>query len=105
MSTALFVRHKAKPGKRDEIRRVWEKYVKPHVTTNSGHEAYYFCYDQEDPDAINVFQLYPSLEASKRFMKEPWYNEYLQELRPFIARPPMFTVCDLMWAQVSGPQG
>jgi hypothetical protein len=55
--TALFIRHQAQPGKRDDVRRVWEKHVKPRVATNPAHEAYFFCYDNGDPDVICVFQL------------------------------------------------
>ena len=29
--SAAFVRHKAKPGKRDEVRRIWEKYARDYV--------------------------------------------------------------------------
>jgi hypothetical protein len=31
---ALFVRHKAKPGKRDEVRRVWGKYARDYVPSS-----------------------------------------------------------------------
>ena len=36
--SATFVRHKAKPGRRDEVRRIWEKYaatMSPTVTARS----------------------------------------------------------------------
>lgn len=35
--SALFIRHQAQPGKRDEVRRVWEKYVKPRETCPHHH--------------------------------------------------------------------
>jgi hypothetical protein len=39
--SALFVRHKALPGKREEARRIWEKHVRPRVEKNPDHLAYY----------------------------------------------------------------
>ena len=34
--SATFVRHKAKPGKRDDLWRVWEKYVRDYVAGSNG---------------------------------------------------------------------
>ena len=48
--SALFVRHKALPGKREEARRIWEKHVRPRVEKNPDHLAYYFCFEDGDPD-------------------------------------------------------
>jgi GNAT superfamily N-acetyltransferase len=36
--TALFIRHKAQPGRRDDVQRIWEKHVKPRVEANPAHE-------------------------------------------------------------------
>ena len=58
MSTsATFVRHKAKPGRRDDLWRVWEKYVRDYVAGNDGALSCYYCYDDNDPDTVIVFQL------------------------------------------------
>lgn len=97
--TALFVRHQAQPGKRDDVRRVWEKHVKPRATANPGHEAYYFCYDRNDPDVICVFQLYPDSAALQDFLKGAWYADYLNEVSQFVAVPPQITPADLIWAK------
>ena len=78
--TALFVRHKALPGRRDDVRRVWEKHVKPRAAANPGHEAYYFCYDSKDVDVICVFQLYSDTAAMESFLEGAWYPEYLAEV-------------------------
>jgi quinol monooxygenase YgiN len=102
MSTAFFIRHRAVSGKRDEVRRIWEKYVKVRATANPQHLAYYFCYDQADPNVISVFQIYSDAEASKRFISEPWYQEYLSELRPVTAERPTISTCDVVWAKDSG---
>jgi quinol monooxygenase YgiN len=97
--TALFIRHQAHPGKRDDVRRVWEKHVKPRVATNPTHEAYFFCYDNSDPDIICVFQLYTDLVSMQDFLKGPWYSDYLNEVGQFVAVPPLITPATLVWAK------
>src|SRR5688572_2023413 len=94
---ALFIRHQARPGKRDDVRRVWEKFVKPRAAANPGHEAYYYCYDRNDADVICVFQLYQDLEALDSFSKDGWYAEYLNEVSQFVSVPPQITPADLIW--------
>lgn len=42
---AIFIRHKTLPGKREEVRKVWERYMQPLIAQNKGHEAYFYCYD------------------------------------------------------------
>jgi quinol monooxygenase YgiN len=97
--TALFIRHQAKPGQRDNVRRVWEKYVKPRAAANPAHEAYYFCYDSKDPDVICVFQLYSREPAMQEFLKGAWYPDYLKEVGEFVALAPQITPADLVWAK------
>lgn len=95
--TALFIRHQAQPGKRDEVRSVWEKYVKPRAAANPAHEAYYFCFDNNDPDVICVFQLYTSEEAAKEFLSGEWYSEYLNEVSKVVAAAPQISPASLVW--------
>jgi len=97
--TALFVRHQALPGKRDDVQRVWKKHVRPRVEANSAHEAYFFCYDDNDSNGICVFQLYSDTDAMQNFLKEAWYAEYLKEVSQFIASPPQLTPATLVWAK------
>jgi quinol monooxygenase YgiN len=96
---ALFVRHQALPGKRDDVRRVWEKHVKPRAAANPAHEAYFFCYDNDDADVICVFQLYTDSAAAQEFLKGAWYAEYLKEVSQFVALRPQLTPASLMWAK------
>lgn len=84
-NAALFIRHKALPGKRDEVRRVWEKHLRPRIAENSAHEAYCYCYDDNDPDVICVFQLYTSRAGAREFVQAPWYPAYEREVAPLLA--------------------
>jgi len=65
-NVALLVRHRSLPGKREEVLRVWEKYVKPRAERNPAHLHYHFCFDNADPDAVIAFQVYTVCQKSLR---------------------------------------
>ena len=71
--SATFVRHKAKPGKRDELWRIWERYVRDYVAGSDSALSCYYCYDDNDPDTIIVFQLAADRASGQEFVKQPWY--------------------------------
>ena len=97
MSTALFVRHRAKPGCREDVRRIWEKHVKPRVVANPAHLAYYFCFDEADADVVSVFQLYSNREAMAAFLAGEWYPAYLAEISTVVAEPPQVLPASVVW--------
>jgi quinol monooxygenase YgiN len=103
--TALFVRHRAKPGMREEVRRVWEKHVRPRAATNPNHLAYYFCYDDNDPDVVCVFQLFSHADATAEFLAGDWYPIYLAEVGAVVADPPHLTTATLVWAKSPAEAG
>jgi quinol monooxygenase YgiN len=86
MSTsAILVRHKAKPGKRDELWRVWEKYVRDYVAGSKDALSCYYCFDDSDPDTIIVFQLAADRAAAQEFGKQPWFADYQRETAALLA--------------------
>ncbi len=97
--SALFVRHQARPGQRDDVKRLWEQHVRPRAADNPGHLAYYFCYDTADPDVICVFQLFANETAGAEFLNGAWYPEYLSEVGTVVAAPPQLTRAALVWAK------
>ncbi|MBA3712690.1 MAG: antibiotic biosynthesis monooxygenase [Pyrinomonadaceae bacterium] len=97
--TALFIRHRAQSGRRDDVQRVWEKHVKPRVEANPAHEAYFFCYDDNDPDVICVFQLYTDMASMQDFLRGAWYADYLSEVSQFIEAQPQIAPATLVWAK------
>ncbi|MBC7933045.1 MAG: antibiotic biosynthesis monooxygenase [Rubrivivax sp.] len=97
--TALFIRHQARSGRRDDVRRVWEQHVKPRVEANLAHEAYFFCYDDSDPDIICVFQLYTDQASMQDFLSGAWYADYLSEVSQFIEAQPHISPATLVWAK------
>nr|WP_232090855.1 antibiotic biosynthesis monooxygenase [Halomonas sp. MCCC 1A13316] len=87
----LFIIHKAVPGKRDEVRRAWETHLTPSIEARQVHDAYYYCYDDSDPDTIRVFQRYADGADPKAFMQGPAYDAYIAAVSPLLAHPPPTT--------------
>ena len=98
-SIALLVKHKTQPGKRDEVRKVWEKHMSAAVTANPGHTAYFYCFDNSDPDSIWAFQQYSSAEASQEFLKTDSYAAYLEDVEPLLAGLPQVTALTPVWSK------
>lgn len=98
-SLALIIKHQTRPGKRDEVRKVWERHMAPAISANPGHIAYFYCFDNADPDAILAFQQYVSAEAAGEFLKTDSYAAYLQEVEPLLSGPPQVTALTPMWSK------
>jgi quinol monooxygenase YgiN len=97
--TALFIRHKAKPGLRDEVRRVWEKYARDYVAGSNGQLTYCYCDDDGDPDAVVVFQLAADPASGHDFVKQPWFADYERETAALLAAPSEFRMATPRWVK------
>jgi quinol monooxygenase YgiN len=96
---ALFVRHKTQPGRRDDVRTVWERHMRPSIESNPGHDAYFYGFDDNDPDSICAFQQYASVEASRAFLETAGYAAYLADVTPLLAGPPEVAVITPVWVK------
>ena len=98
---ALMIKHRTRPGKRDEVRNVWERHMASAITANAGHAAYFYCFDNTEPDSIWAFQQYVSIEASLEFLQTSSYAAYLKEVEPLLAGPPRVTALTPVWSKVA----
>lgn len=96
---ALIIKHKTLPGKRDEVRAIWEKHMAPAVSSNPGHVAYFYCLDNSDQDSISAFQVYESAEASQQFLATDSYAAYLKDVEPLLLGPPQVTALTPVWTK------
>jgi quinol monooxygenase YgiN len=101
MSTprAIFVTHRARPWRRDEVHAVWEAHLQPAIRANPDHLAYHYSFDAIDPDVIRVFQLYTSSDAAAAFLTTTAYTSYLAAVDPLLAGPPEVVVADHVWVK------
>lgn len=98
MSTrALYIRHKALPGKRDDVKRIWEKYARPYIEGASAQSAYFYGFDESDPDAIVAYQTFEADAGTTDFTRQPWYEDYERETSALLAAPSEFRTVALQW--------
>lgn len=81
---ALFIKTTCQPGKRDELRSLWEKHLQPHSAENTGQEVYVFCYDNDNENVLYLFEIYSSQEAFDEAGQQPWFGAYMQEAGPLL---------------------
>src|SRR3546814_12279770 len=61
MSThGLFIVHRTQPGRRDDVRAVWNEHLAPAIDANDDHLTYIYSFDQPYEDVIRTCQLYAS---------------------------------------------
>ena len=95
----LIIRHRTKPGRREEVSEIWRRHMAPAIMSNPGHTAYFYCLDNSDPDSIYAFQQYTSVEASEAFLRTSSYAAYLKEVEPLLAGPPQITALTPVWSK------
>jgi len=71
--------------------------MQPLITSNAAHEAYFYCFDDNDPDGIIAFQQYPDRASSQAFLKHDGYAAYLRDVEPLLAGPPEVLSVTPMW--------
>ena len=98
-SVALFIRHRALPGRRDDLAEAWRRHMPSAIQSNDGHTDYHYCFDVADPDAIVVFQRYVSQVAAQAFLDHPAYRAYLAESRDLLADEPVVTMAEPQWSR------
>lgn len=94
---ALFIRHTTQPGQREAVKAIWEQHMAPAIAQNPGHEAYFYCFNQHDPDSIVVYQQYASVTASQTFLTHPSYLTYLAAVEGLLVGPPEVTAAIPQW--------
>jgi quinol monooxygenase YgiN len=101
--SADLVKYKAQPGKRDELKRVWEKYVRDYVVNRTASLSYYYCYDTDDPDTIIVFGVSDDPASGQEFVKQPWFRDFQQETTALLAGPVEVQRATVRWEKGGTP--
>lgn len=95
---ALFIKTKTQPGKREEVKALWEKHLKPGAVANPAQAVHVFCFDA-DPDTLYLFEVYVSQEALYAAGQSPAFAAYLQEAMPLLAGQPEVGMATPLWAK------
>jgi len=100
---ALFVKLRIQPGKREEVKNLWEEHVKPHSESESAVRVSCYCYAAEDENTIWLFELLSSPSALKETMQSEWFATYQNAIGPLLTVPPEITTATPVW--IKGLQG
>ena len=90
---------KAKPGKRSDVMRVWQKYVHDFVAEHGDAPSFYYCFDEGDADTILVFHTTHDQDFGKTFQNQPWLGDYQKETSELLAGPPELRTATVQWAK------
>ncbi len=101
--TAVFITHRALPGQRDAVAQVWQEHLRPAIDANPGHVAYFYCFDDADPDVIRVFQHYRDGASARAFLVGDWYESYLEAVEPFLTGEPEVHLATSQWVKGHNP--
>lgn len=74
-------------------------HMAPAVQANPGHLAYYYCFDQDDQDALSAFQLYSSARAAEEFVEGAAYADYQRAVAALLQGPPEVLRLDPQWSK------
>jgi quinol monooxygenase YgiN len=93
----LIVKLTTQPGKRDALKKIWEKETKKHTIENDLVEQSCYCFDKNDENTVWLFEIIKDEEVLSKLSLEPWFRAYLAEMQPILAAPPMITTADPVW--------
>lgn len=97
MSAALFITHRTEPGRRADVERVWRQHMADAIAANEGHEFYRYCFADDDPDVIVVYQQYADAGAAAAFVESAAYRAYLDAVEPLLSGPPVVVTATPRW--------
>ncbi len=99
MSVGVMIEHRVRPGRRDDVRAVWERLLRPAIEANVDHEGYAYMFDADDPDVIRAFQQYADAEAAAAFLATPTYAAYVAEVDGLLVGPPRVLRTEVIWTK------
>jgi quinol monooxygenase YgiN len=94
---ALLVKGRAQPGRRDEVRRLFEQHLAPRAQQNDVQEIVVWCADERDPDAFYLFEVYRDRSSAEANAQEPWFGEYVAAVDPFLVGQPEMIMATPQW--------
>ncbi len=93
----LFIKVKTSEGKRDQVLKLWEKHLKERAFENVDQKTYYFCFDDQNPDVICMFEHYSNPESLHKNASKDWFKKYMMEVMPFLDGEPEVNITTPVW--------
>ena len=84
---------------RDELRRLWEQYLKPHIETNNEEEICFYCYGADGENTICMFEFFSKPYDLQEAFQSDWFKAYMEAASSILAGPPEITTTVPIWAK------
>jgi quinol monooxygenase YgiN len=97
--TAVIVTSTAQPGRREEIRAVYDEMMAPRAVANDAQEIVVWCDDLHDADTFHLFEIYRDAESMGANAQAPWFAEYLARVGPLMAGEPRMAMATPRWSK------
>lgn len=94
---AVMVKGRAQPGKREEIRRLFESHLAPRALANVAQPIVVWCADNGDPDAFYLWEVYADPAVMEANGRAPWFGEYMAAVGPLLGDQPEVTTATPLW--------
>jgi quinol monooxygenase YgiN len=95
----LIVSVRTQPGRRDDVRALWDRHLRPRAEANAAQELYLFCEDADDADAFHLVEVYGDPAAAQENARAPWFADYMREVGPLMAEAPSMVSARPVWAK------
>ncbi len=95
--TCLFIKIRTVEGKRDVVKKLWEKDQKQRANKNEYQTAYFYCYDKTDPDVICIFEHYIDTENLEANARSDWFLFHMKEVLPYLDGTPEVSYTTPIW--------
>lgn len=97
--TVLILTVRTHPGRREELRGLWDRHLRPRAQEDAAQELYLYCDDANDPDTVHIVEAYGDPVAMRSNAAAPWFAEYMRAAAPLLAGPPAMVTAAPRWAK------
>ena len=96
---AMIIKTRTQPGRREDVRALYEEMLAPRALANDGQEVVVWCADQHDPDTFYLFEIYRDAGAMGANASAPWFAEYMAQVGPMLAGEPEVGMATPGWTK------
>lgn len=96
---AIFLTVKTKPGKREQLKALWEQQLKQRAAQNEMQSHYVYAFDSQDENVIRITEVYETMAAFQANSQADWFSAYMQEAMPLLDGEPEFHMATPQWVK------
>lgn len=100
MGVATIVSGRAKPGKRDELFRLFEQHLASRAKANEAQQVVVWMADASDAEAFHLFEIYRDQAAMESNAKAEWFWAYMAQAGPLLDGQPTMKLATPRWTKI-----